>query len=185
MAVEFPSTACALVLRGRRAVAICDLVLARSRSRRDILSAPFLRSGWDSDRECFLVRKNRPSNRYLDSYAAAFRCGGYRIIRDLAAETCGTFVWMARSHDSLHHFCRLWESTSVVSAPARADCGGVRWCGLRLICVEVFPRASHADRIVDLVRWLFWPALFQICASRLPITVLRGVARSRFGIEEN
>src|SRR5438874_703062 len=121
MALEFCQATVALAFRHDYNFAFNCVVLARPPNFREILSASFLRRGWNSDRKVFMVLEDRTVDRNFESHADPLGPGACRSVRVTAREICACLSLVARCDNSLHHCRGLRESSSVVSTSARAD----------------------------------------------------------------
>src|SRR6059058_3675788 len=138
MALEFCKATGALAFRHDYNFAFNGVVRARPPNFREILSASFLRRGRNSDRKVFMVLEDRTTERNFESHADPLGLRAYRSVRGTAREICPRLSLVARCDDSLHHCRGLWESSSVVSASARADRRRVCRRSLRIYRVENF-----------------------------------------------
>src|SRR5882724_5178284 len=118
MALEFCETTAALAFRRDYNFAFNCVVLARAPNFREILSASFLRRGWNSDRKVFMVLEDLTTDRNFESDADPLGLRTCRSVRGTAREIHRRLSLVARCDDSLHHCRGLWESSSVVSTSA-------------------------------------------------------------------
>src|SRR5437773_8433245 len=138
MALEFCEATVALAFRHDYNFAFNCVVLARPPNFREILSASFLRRGWNSDRKVFMVLEDRTTDWNFESDADPLALRTCRSVRGTAREICAGLSLVAHCNDSLHHCRGLWESSSVVSTSARADRRRVCRRSLRIYRVEDF-----------------------------------------------
>src|SRR5206468_12630083 len=99
MALEFCQATVALAFRHDYNFAFNCVVLACPPNFREILSASFLRRGWNSDRKVFVVLEDHTTDRNLQSDAGPLGLRTCRSVRGTAREICAGLSLVARRDD--------------------------------------------------------------------------------------
>src|SRR6266487_7049636 len=150
MALEIPSATGALAFYGDDNFTFTRVVLARTSNRREILSASFLRRGRNPDRTFFVVQGDHAIDSDIEPDADSFDHCGYWSLRSPSRETRVLLSLVASCDDSLYRHSGLWQSPSLVSAPARADCSRVCRGSLRIGRIENLCFARCGDYLINL-----------------------------------
>src|SRR6266487_766142 len=150
MALEIPSATGALAFHASEGFTFTRVVLARTSNRREILPASFLRRGRNPDRTFFVVRGDHAIDRNIELDADSFDHCGYWSVRSASRETRVLLSLVASCDDSLYRHSGLWQSPSLVSAPARPDRSRVCRRSLRIGRIENLCLARFGDYLVNL-----------------------------------
>src|SRR5438046_10239551 len=121
-----------------------------------MLSASFFRRGRNRYRRFRVVLEDCATDRDIELDANSFDHCGYWSVRSASRETRVLLSLVASCDDSLHHHSGLWQSPSLVSAPARADRSRVCRSSLRICWIEILCLARCGAYLVCFV----WGCVF-------------------------